>query len=144
MKIRFYFFLAFISFIFINHSYAQIEIKPAIGINFTGFSQDPENAHMHAMCAPGMSQLACQSRYQDYIEEQIASCTKQGLAKAIHAAQDSYAGGHRDFHSYTGFWSLPPTHIYKDAFPSPGEVYGVPRVTQNIIERFNETCSCKK
>ena len=44
MKIRFYFFLAFISFIFINHSYAQIEIKPAIGINFTGFSQDPENA----------------------------------------------------------------------------------------------------
>ena len=44
MKIRFYFFLAFISFIFIDHSYAQIEIKPAIGINFTGFSQDPENA----------------------------------------------------------------------------------------------------
>lgn len=29
---------------FASQGYAQIELKPAIGINFTGFSQDPENA----------------------------------------------------------------------------------------------------
>lgn len=44
MKIRFYFLPAFFSLIFINQVYSQIEIKPAIGINFTGFSQDPEDA----------------------------------------------------------------------------------------------------
>ena len=44
MKIALYLVPVFSFIIFINQSYSQLEIKPAIGINFTGFSQDPENA----------------------------------------------------------------------------------------------------
>lgn len=44
MKFNLALLLAFFFFIFVNQGFSQIEIKPAIGINFTGFSQDPENA----------------------------------------------------------------------------------------------------
>ena len=44
MKISLFLLLTFSLIIFVNQSYSQMEIKPAIGINFTGFSQDPENA----------------------------------------------------------------------------------------------------
>ena len=44
MKINLFLLLTFSLIIFVNQSYSQMEIKPAIGINFTGFSQDPENA----------------------------------------------------------------------------------------------------
>jgi hypothetical protein len=44
MKIILPLVLAFSLMVFVSQSYSQIEIKPAIGINFTGFSQDPENA----------------------------------------------------------------------------------------------------
>lgn len=44
MKYNLSLLLAFSFIIFVNQSFAQMEIKPAIGINFTGFSQDPENA----------------------------------------------------------------------------------------------------
>jgi len=44
MKFNLALLLVFSFFIFINQGFSQIEIKPAIGINFTGFSQDPENA----------------------------------------------------------------------------------------------------
>jgi len=118
--------------------------KSVENVDFLPGSQDPENAHMHAMCAPGMSERACQNKYLNYINEQIATCTQEGLAKAIHAAQDSYAAGHRGFPTYRGFSSLPPSHIYGDAFPTPSEVKGVPIITQNIIERFNELCSCNR
>jgi hypothetical protein len=44
MRINLALLLGFSFIIFVNQSFSQIEIKPAIGINFTGFSQDPENA----------------------------------------------------------------------------------------------------
>jgi hypothetical protein len=44
MKINLALLLGFSFIIFVNQSFSQMEIKPAIGINFTGFSQDPENA----------------------------------------------------------------------------------------------------
>jgi len=105
-------------------------------------TQDPENAHMHAMCAPDTNRADCQKAYLDYIKEQMGSCTQKGLARSIHAAQDFYASGHRNYKKYYGFYRLPPSHVYGDAFPSEGEVTGVPFVTQNIIEQFQERCSC--
>ena len=44
MKFNLALLLVFSFIIFVNQSFSQMEIKPAIGINFTGFSQDPENA----------------------------------------------------------------------------------------------------
>ena len=43
MQIKLSFILILSVIIFVNQSYSQIEIKPAIGINFTGFSEDPVN-----------------------------------------------------------------------------------------------------
>jgi len=43
MKISLLLLLSITLMIFVNQSYSQMEIKPAIGINFTGFSQNPEN-----------------------------------------------------------------------------------------------------
>ena len=105
-------------------------------------TQDPENSHMHAMCAPGRTNYECQQIFLDYIERQINSCSKRGLAKALHAYQDFYSEGHRNFRPYSGFSSLPPSHVYGDAFPSEGEMKGVPIVTRNIIKIFQEKCSC--
>jgi len=44
MKFNLALLLAFTLIIFVNQGFSQMEIKPAIGINFTGFSQDPQNA----------------------------------------------------------------------------------------------------
>lgn len=39
---------ALLLLLFVGNGYSQAEIKPAIGINFTGYSQDPENASASA------------------------------------------------------------------------------------------------
>jgi len=36
------------SFLFLSSTYAQLEIKPAIGINATSFSEDPSNGETSA------------------------------------------------------------------------------------------------
>jgi len=105
-------------------------------------SQDPENAAIHAMCAP--EEVNCQKAFADYINEQMSSCDTKSLAKAIHAYQDFYAGGHRGFRKYYGFSRLPPSHVYHDAFPSAEEAVGVPIVTQNIIQQHQAFCACQK
>ncbi len=42
-KLTLILFVLFAFFTLSSTSFAQLEIKPAIGMNFTGFSQDPEN-----------------------------------------------------------------------------------------------------
>jgi hypothetical protein len=98
---------------------------------------------MHAMCAPGHSRAQCQKAFLDYIEVSIKSCNRQGLAQAIHAYQDFYLRGHQ-YTTYHGLSHLPPSHVYYDLYPSPGDVSGIPIVTENIIKRFEDDCSCKK
>lgn len=107
-------------------------------------TQDPENAYMHAMCAPGHTSSQCQKDFLSHIEKSIRSCNRKGLAQAIHAVQDFYAAGHRNFHSYHGLFRLPPSHLYGDEFPTLGEYQGVPLATENIIRRFESECSCKR
>ena len=115
--------------------------RDVAGVDTLPGSQDPENAHMHGMCAPGMTRQQCQNRFLDYINDQISSCTQQGLARALHAAQDFYAGGHRNFREYGGLLSIGIPHVYQDANPTIEEVDGVTGVTQSLIQRYNEECS---
>lgn len=48
MKISLPLLLAFSLMVFVNHGYSQIELKPAVGINFTDFSEDPESGETSA------------------------------------------------------------------------------------------------
>jgi hypothetical protein len=44
--------IIFLSFVLMtNTSFAQLEIKPAVGINFTDFSEDPESGETSAKVA---------------------------------------------------------------------------------------------
>jgi len=105
-------------------------------------TQSPESAYMHAMCAPGKSRSQCQREFLEHIDRSLSSCTQSGLAQAIHAYQDFYASGH-GLAEYNGFTHLPPSHVYGDLYPSAEEVRGVPIVTENLIRRFQNQCSCR-
>jgi hypothetical protein len=72
----------------------------------------------------------------------IASCTKIGLAIAVHAAQDSRAGPHRDFPLYLGLGYEKPSHIIGDSMPSGAERLDAIAVTRDVISRFMGKCPC--
>jgi RHS repeat-associated protein len=111
-------------------------------VDFLPRTQEKENAYMHAMCQQGLSTAACQSIFNWYVKNQLDQCTWPGLAKALHAVQDSYAGGHRDMHSYAGLRSVGPGHLKADMIPSEAENAGVTGVTQNVIKAWLEKCQC--
>ena len=90
-------------------------------------SQDPEHAIMHGMCPPNMTSEECQQKYQEYIDKYMNSCTREGLARVIHAVQDTFAHGHQTFPTYNGFSHLPPSHLVND---------GLPTATDHTSRRF--------
>ena len=112
--------------------------------DFAPHSQDGWASFMHAMCSPGLSTEVCQKNWENYIRSELNKCTKKGLARAIHALQDSYAGGHGGFQQYTDVWHLTYSHFHDDAAPTQEENVGVPIVTENIIRQWQEKCTCKK
>src|SRR5439155_11478299 len=71
--------------------------KQVAGVDFLQHSQDPENAYWHAMSdgKTGQPDWLAEDLFNDYVDSQIASCTQAGLARALHAAQDSAARGHK-------------------------------------------------
>ncbi|MFZ5843358.1 MAG: hypothetical protein ACOY3E_10720 [Pseudomonadota bacterium] len=79
--------------------------------------------------------------YENYVERQLASCTINGLAKALHAIQDSFAGGHSGYKYYDGLKTLTLSHVLQDLAPSDAEQVGIAKFTAMIIKRFQENCS---
>ena len=86
-------------------------------------SQAPENAAWHAMrdgTNPSVDTEVAQNNFNDFVDQQWKTCTCAGLARALHAVQDSYARGHKGFQPWSG--GLPSmSHVYHDAYPSRGE-----------------------
>jgi hypothetical protein len=110
-------------------------------VDFEPNSQAPENAHMHAMTGPGLTPLAAQYRFFRYIDGELRRCTPEGLAGAIHAAQDYYAGGHKGFQTYGGFLeALSPFHFVPDFMPSPDDQTAATMAARNLIRRYKEQC----
>ena len=75
----------------------------AVGVvaaDFTDGSQEAENAHQHAMAGPEKTAEEAARDTAKYISEQINTCTKIGLANALHAGQDAFARGHTGFQDY--------------------------------------------
>jgi RHS repeat-associated protein len=77
-------------------------------------TQRPENSHKHAMRngTNGESADDAEKKYNNYVNSQLALCTIDGLAHALHAVQDSTAGGHSGFQPRSG--GLPSASHFKD------------------------------
>jgi len=119
------------------------------GVDFLPGGQDAENSFWHAMSDGTHGQTAEEAgaAFKEYVQQQLASCTQEGLARALHAIQDSFAGGHKDFQPWDGgrtHLHIPTSqHILADTFPSPDILDAAVQATRAVIERFNKECKCK-
>ena len=108
-------------------------------------TQGMSDAHRHAMC-PGVRGDAppldeCIRRLNDFVRDELRRCTQEGLANAIHAIQDSFAGGHRNMARYTG-QPVSPLHLYHDLAPTRTERYLATRASADLIRQWKANCSC--
>jgi RHS repeat-associated protein len=120
------------------------------GVDFLDGSQLPANAFWHAMSDGTTNQTPAQAQalYNNYIDAEINSCTQAGLARALHAAQDSAARGHTGFQPWNG-GSTPlhipsASHIEGDANPNSAEKAQAVQNSIAILARYRKTCGCKK
>ncbi len=112
-------------------------------VDYVSGSQSPANAHWHAMRdgTSGESAIDAERRYDNYVEEQIRSCSVDGLARALHAVQDSAARGHKGFQSWSG--GVPSgSHTQSDFFPSANEWQEALQKSRDVVQRIKERCSC--
>lgn len=115
------------------------------GVDRWPHSQEPENSYWHAMSDGTSDQTPQQAEdlYSNYVNENIASGTPEGLARALHAVQDSAASGHRGFQPWAG--GIPgPHHLRGDLLPSSSSLDLAIKKSKDVIDRYNERCGCKK
>ncbi|WP_082552064.1 Ig-like domain-containing protein [Massilia sp. Root351] len=115
------------------------------GVDRWPHSQEPENSYWHAMSDGTSDQTPQQAEdlYSNYVNENIASGTPEGLARALHAVQDSAASGHRGFQPWAG--GIPsPRHLRGDVLPSLSSLDLAIKKSKDVIDRYNERCGCKK
>jgi uncharacterized protein RhaS with RHS repeats len=108
-------------------------------------SQDPENSYWHAMrdgTNPNATVESTRTLFDQYVNDQSKSCTCGGLARALHAVQDSYAAGHVGFQPWSGGFlglRLPSlSHLYHDAYPTPTERSGAVNASANLLIQFGK------
>lgn len=115
------------------------------GVDGLPGSQDPKNSHMHAMCPPGVEKAACRERTINYLADEFLSCELSGLAKVLHAVQDSFAPGHEDGQVWKGMpwekggesYGNATIHFIGDLAPLSG---GPARATRQLIREWCEQC----
>ena len=115
--------------------------------DFLPGSQSTGNSHWHAMRngAVGESVKAASEKYQRYVDEQINSCTCSGLARALHAIQDSYSPAHSGFQAWNGSKVPSPLHVYNDSYPSKETKQQAMNASVSAIRRYKEKCVlCQK
>ena len=110
-------------------------------------TQSIADAYRHAMCAARTSPADCERKYNEFVESELKKCTKEGLANAIHAVQDSFSDSHRGMQWYGGTLALMVPflgldHIISDATPGRTEQYEVPRKTADMIRNWQKQCGC--
>lgn len=111
-------------------------------VDYLPHSQDTENAPWHAMRDgknPGATAQSAQREFDAYVQQSWKLCTCQGLARALHAVQDSHAAGHAGFQRWSG--GIPSgSHLYHDGFPTPGERGGALNDSVRIIRQYQGNC----
>jgi RHS repeat-associated protein len=117
--------------------------------DFLPGGQEPKNAHWHAMSngRTGESPAQANARYQQYVNDQMGSCSCAGLARALHAIQDSFSAAHAGFQPWSGGRFTPPSpaHVYKDSYPSKQTWQQAVNASVATIRRYKEQCTqCQK
>ena len=116
------------------------------GVDSEPGSQDPGFSDMHAMRAPWETPEQGEQNYNWYVQSELSTCTIQGLAHALHAAQDSASASHQGFQIWDGgrFGIHFPgfSHMSHDAFPTLQEWNNATQNTQAILNRLKNTCGC--
>lgn len=106
-----------------------------VNVDFRDRSQLPENAHMHAMGTAGYRWVWRENAYESFLSD----ATRVGdYAAAIHAIQDSTAGGHVGFQDWDGggAFGFPGFHhVYDDTFPKIENLREALRRTREYIHK---------
>jgi RHS repeat-associated protein len=103
----------------------------------------PSNAFWHGMCRPENANNPAKGAEQinNYIQDKLKSCKLPDLADALHAAQDTYAEGHRGCQPWYG--GLPGAkHLWYDFFPDSADVALAEAASRNLIDEFMKRCPC--
>ena len=96
------------------------------------------------MCPQGLSNAACESIINWYVTSELEKCTWEGLAKAMHAVEDRYAGGHRNLHEYKGLFATDMIpHVIMDYLVTDAEKTEVAHIAMNLIKQWLEKCRCQ-
>ena len=101
------------------------------------------SGYWHAMSdgPAGQSAADAKAAYDAYVTDSINSCTRNGLARALHAVQDSAARGHNGFQSWAG--GMPSvSHVNGDAFPTHAEQNAAVQRSREVLDRFHAKCEC--
>ena len=73
------------------------------------------------------------------MKEQMNVCTCDGLSRALHAAQDSFAAGHAGFQSWCAH--VPSVgRVFHDSYPSARQREKAIRGTTMMISMYNNKC----
>jgi hypothetical protein len=104
-------------------------------------TQSPINAHWHAMRDPSWNVEKAKEKYEQFVHEQIQSCTLRGLGRALHAAQDSTARGHIGFQEWSG-GAPSREHFRGDINPTAEEIVLARQRSQEVLERYSKACGC--
>lgn len=97
---------------------------------------------LHGMCRNHSKAAERLQVIKKYIQDQLATCNWDGLARALHAAQDSAAPGHRGCQPYSTYEKAPWRHRMSDAFPGPKALTEAAENTREILRQFKERCRC--
>jgi RHS repeat-associated protein len=100
-------------------------------------SQLPENARRHCMRTPGEDLQTGKSNHDAWVMSQLRQCTVPGLGKALHAVQDCYASGHKDYQTWDGH--MTKTHAWGDVV---GGRDAAIEASKALIRLFKEICPC--
>lgn len=117
-------------------------------VDFLDGSQLPMNSFWHAMSDGTANQPAwlAQELYNYYVDTQIRTCKQEGLARALHATQDSAALGHTDFSPWNGGHTslhIPSfLHIAEDWFPGAGAKAEAIDKSKDVLRKYHDICEC--
>jgi len=107
-------------------------------------SQLPQNSYWHAMRdgTTGQTIVEAERLYEEYVRSNAGSGTVAGLARAMHAVQDSAAGGHKGFQPWSG--GLPSrSHARDDWTPSPESIADAINKATELLKQYGGACGCQ-
>jgi hypothetical protein len=85
--------------------------------------------------------------FEWYVERSLSRCDDNGLARALHAAQDSASASHAGMQVWDGGFTrfhIPSIeHSIKDIWPTQYEWNDAMEKSEQTLKRFAEKCACQ-